>query len=222
MTSQDDWTAVDRYVTQLFGLSDDAFDMVLRRSREHDLPDIQISHPQGQFLYVLARATGARRILEIGTLAGFSTIFLARAVPEGGVVYTLELDSTHAAVARENFAEAGVSGVVHLLEGDAHGLLERMKADEWEPFDFVFLDADKPGYPTYLEAMLPLCRQGTLIVADNVVREGKVADADSADPNVRGVREFNALLAADRRLRSTVLQTVGTKGYDGFAVAVVV
>ena len=169
----------------------------------------------------MTKAIGARRVLEIGTLGGFSTIFLARALPEDGILYALELDSTHAAVARENLAGADLDKVVRILEGDASKSLATMISEAWDPFDLIFIDADKPGYPSYLEAVLQLSRKGTLIVADNVVRGGGVLDPDSDDADVRGVREFNALLAASPRVQGTILQTVGTKGYDGFAIAVV-
>jgi predicted O-methyltransferase YrrM len=221
MTSHEQWAKVDRYISQLFGLSDPALISTLRRSREKGLPEIEISYPQGQLLYLLSKAAGARRILEIGTLGGFSTIFLARALPENGILYALELDSTHAAVARENIASAGLDTVVRILEGDASKSLATMISETWDPFDLIFIDADKPGYPSYLEAVLRLSRQGTVIVADNVVRGGAVLDPDSDDPDVRGVREFNALLAADPRVGGTILQTVGSKGHDGFAIAVV-
>lgn len=221
MTSHERWAEVDRYVSDLFGLSSPTLAKTLRRSREQGLPEIEISYPQGQFLYLLSKAAGARRILEIGTLGGFSTIFLARALPEDGLLYALELDAKHAAVARENIATAGLDTVVRILEGEADTSLAMMITEAWDPFDLVFIDADKTGYPSYLEAVLQLSRPGTVIVADNVVRSGAVLDPDSNDGDVRGVREFNALLAADPRVRGTILQTVGTKGHDGFAIAVV-
>jgi len=221
MTSHEQWAEVDRYVSDLFGLSSPTLAKTLRHSREQGLPEIEISYPQGQFLYLLSKAAGARRILEIGTLGGFSTIFLARALPEDGLLYALELDAKHAAVARENIAAAGLDTVVRILEGEADTSLATMITEAWDPFDLVFIDADKTGYPSYLEAVLQLSRPGTVIVADNVVRSGAVLDPDSNDGDVRGVREFNALLAADPRVRGTILQTVGTKGHDGFAIAVV-
>lgn len=222
MTRPTQWANVDGYVSQLFGLPDATLDAALRRSADAGLPEIHVSYPLGQLLYVLTKATGARRVLEIGTLGGFSTIFLARALPEGGLLYSLELDSTHAAVARENVAGAGLDGVVRILEGDAGESLAMMTNEAWDTFDLIFIDADKPGYAAYFEAVLPLSRKGTLIVADNVVRDGAVVDADSDDANVQGVREFNARLASDPRVRSTIVQTVGSKGYDGLAIAVVV
>ncbi len=221
MAQPTQWAEVDRYASQLFGLPDATLVSTLRRSREQGLPEIEVSFPQGQLLYLLCKAAGARRILEIGTLGGFSTIFLARALPEDGILYALELDPIHAAVARENIASAGLDSVVRILEGDAGKSLTTMITEAWDPFDLVFIDADKPGYPAYLKAVLQVSRQGTVIVADNVVRDGAVLDRDSGDADVRGVREFNALLAANPRVQGTILQTVGSKGHDGFAIAVV-
>ena len=166
MTTHEQWAEVDRYVSELFGLSSPALATTLRRSREKGLPEIEISHPQGQLLYLLSKAAGARRILEIGTLGGFSTIFLAKALPEDGILYALELDSIHVAVARENIASAGLDKVVRILEGDASESLATMIAETWDPFDLVFIDADKPGYPSYLEAVLQLSRQGATITAN--------------------------------------------------------
>ncbi len=215
------WTEVDEYVVDLFLGRDDALRGAVERSAAEGLPDIQVSAAQGAFLGLLVRGLGARRVLEIGTLGGFSTIFLARALPPGGVVTTLEIDAHHAAVARANLEAAGVSERVRIVHGDAHATLERFLGERVPPFDFVFVDAEKEGYISYLDALLPLCRVGTMIVADNVVRQGEVLHDGSEDPRVVGARAFNAHLAAEPSLESIVLQTVGSKGHDGFAIAVV-
>ena len=221
MTSSTAWSDVDGYISRLFGLSDATLETTARRSRDRGLPNIQVSEPQGQLLHILAKAIGARRILEVGTLGGFSTIFLARALQSDGLLISLELNPTHAAVARENITDAGLSDLVEVIEGNAHESLARMISEGLPAFDFIFLDAEKPGYSAYLEAVLQLSRPGTLIVADNVVRNGEVADPNSEDVNVLGAREFNARLAANPSVTGTVIQTVGSKGYDGLAIAVV-
>lgn len=216
------WTKVDRYFADLLAPSDDKLDAALKANEQAGLPAIDITTLQGKFLEFLVRVSGARRILEIGTLGGYSTLWLARALPEGGRVVTLELDPHHARVARGNLRNAGVEELVDLRMGPAIDSLAAMVKGGAEPFDLIFIDADKQGYPQYLEWALKLSRVGTVVVADNVVREGKVIDAKSDDENVQGVRRFMELLAAEPRLSATVLQTVGVKGYDGFALAVVV
>jgi len=221
MTEPRAWEAVDDYVVELFLDGDDAWRKVLARSEAGGLPDIQVSPAQGALLAILARAVRARRILEVGTLGGFSAMFLARALPEGGSVVSLEADPRHAAVARTNLEEAGLSDRVEIVVGDAHETLRRMVGEDVVPFDFVFLDAEKEGYVRYLEEVLPLSRAGTMIVADNVVRRGLVADPDSGDPQAEGARSFNARLATHPALEGIVLQTVGRKGHDGLAIAVV-
>ncbi len=221
MDSLQKWASVDRYISDLFDLRDHHLEASLSNSRKRELPEIQVSYPFGQLLYLFAKGMGAHRILEVGTLGGFSTMFLARAVADGGMVYSLELEPAHAAVARQNLVAAGVDRSVSVIEGDAAESLARMIREEWDPFDFVFLDADKPGYTSYVTAVLELSRPGTVIIADNVVRDGEVVDEASDDLNVRGVREFNAFVASEPRLNGTIIQTVGAKGYDGFAVAVV-
>jgi len=215
--SQEQWTAVDRYLTELFVPSDPALDATLAASAAAGLPSIAVSPNQGKLLHLLARMAGARRILEIGTLGGYSTIWLARALPpKGGRLVTLEAVAQHADVAR-----AGLSGVVELRLGEALDTLPKLEAEGCGPFDLIFIDADKTGYADYLDWSLKLSRPGTVIIADNIVRKGAVVDAGSADANVRGVRRFNERVAANPRLRATALQTVGSKGYDGFVVAVV-
>jgi predicted O-methyltransferase YrrM len=219
--SQDQWTAVDRYVTDLFVVPEPALENALATSAAADLPAINVSPAQGKLLHLLARAHGARNILEIGTLGGYSTIWLARALPAGGRLITLEANPKHAAVARANIAYAGLTRVVELRLGRAIETLPQLAAESLGPFDLIFIDADKPGYPDYLFWALELSQPGSLIIADNVVRNGEVANAVSIDPNVQGVRRYNALLAAEPRVTATVLQTVGSKGYDGLAVALV-
>jgi predicted O-methyltransferase YrrM len=219
--TQEQWTAVDSYISTLFVPPDTALDSTLASSLAAGLPEIAVSPVQGRFLMVLAQAVGARHILEIGTLGGYSTIWLARALPSGGRLLSLELNSRHAAVARDNIARAGLADRVEIMEGQAQETLARLVSEKKTPFDLVFIDADKPGYVDYLEWSLKLSRPGTLIIADNVVRRGTVVDAGSEDVNVQGVRRFNQRLAAEPKVSATILQTVGSKGYDGFALAIV-
>jgi predicted O-methyltransferase YrrM len=216
--SEDLWTAVDRYVDDLFVGGDPALDAALAASATANLPNIQVTPSMGKLLYILAQLAGARRILELGTLGGYSTIWLARALPPGGRVVTIEVNDDHARVARENFARANVADRIDLRLGAGIDVLPRLDAENPARFDLVFIDADKPSYPDYLEWAIRLSRPGGLIVADNVVRDGKVIDASATDANVKGVRRFNELVAADRRVTATIVQTVGAKGYDGFAV----
>ena len=219
--SQEQWTAVDRYITDLLVPSDPALDAALEHSAAAGLPAIHVSPNQGKLLQILALVQGARMILEIGTLGGYSTIWLARALPPGGRLITLESVPEHAKVARANLARAGLSDVVELRIGQALDTLRELVAEGRGPFDLIFIDADKPGYPDYFAWALRLSRRGSLIIGDNVVRKGAVIDPASSDPNVQGVRRFNQLLAAERRVSATALQTVGSKGHDGFAIALV-
>jgi predicted O-methyltransferase YrrM len=218
---QDIWTQVDRYFGDLLAPSDDKLDSALAANKKAALPSIDVSQLQGKFLELLVRISGARHILEIGTLGGYSTIWMARALPEGGRIITLEANQRHAEVARANLENAGVLDRVDLRLGRAIDNLPKLEASGTGPFDLIFIDADKPSNPDYLQWAMRLSRPGTVIVTDNVVREGKVIDAESDDKDVQGTRRFAELLAAEPRLSATVLQTVGTKGYDGFAVAVV-
>ncbi len=213
------FTAVDDYVDSLFAPSDPALDAALAAAAEAGLPDIHVSGGQGKFLWLAARLCGARRILEVGTLAGYSTIWLARAVPEGGRVVTLEFDPRHAEVAQANLARAGLSGRVEVRVGDARDILPDLVKTAGAPFDLVFLDADKISYPLYLDWALQLTRPGGLILADNVVRGGRVLDPPPGDTSAEGAAAFNAKLAAEPRLESLVLQQVGRKGHDGLAIA---
>jgi predicted O-methyltransferase YrrM len=215
------WTDVDRYFGRLIP-PDPAAEAALETNREAKLPAIDVTALQGMFLELLVRISSARRVLEIGTLGGYSTLWLARALPENGSVTSLELDPRHAEVAGANLKNAGVLERVEIRVGRALESLRSLVASGAAPYDLIFIDADKSGYPDYLSWSLKLAHVGTLIVADNVVREGKVIDPENPDPNVQGVRRFTDLVAVEQRLRSTVLQTVGSKGYDGFALCVVI
>lgn len=219
--NQEQWTAVDRYLTDKLLSPDPSLEAALRASADAGLPSINVTPNQGKLLQLLAWAQGARNILEIGTLGGYSTIWLARALPAGGRLITLEFDPKHAEVARANITHAGLAEAVELRVGRALETLPQLATERCGPFDFIFIDADKENYPGYFTWALKLSRRGTLIVADNVVRKGAVIDPASGDPLVQGVRRFYELLAAERRVNATAIQTVGSKGYDGFALAVV-
>ncbi len=220
--TQEQWTAVDRYLTDLFVPSDPVLDAALEASTAAGLPPHNVSPNQGKLLLLLAQLQGARTILEIGTLGGYSTIWLARALPKDGRLITLEANPKHAEVAQSNIARAGLSDVVELRLGQALSTLPQLAAESRSPFDLIFIDADKPNNPDYLAWALKLSRRGSLIIADNVIRNGAVIDTASSDASVQGVRRFNQLLAFEPRVSTTALQTVGSKGYDGFAIALVV
>lgn len=215
------WTAVDRYLTDALVPSDPALDGALEAAATAGLPPINVSPPQGKLLHMLARIQGAKKILEIGTLGGYSTIWLARALPPDGRLVTLEADPKHAAVARASIARAGLADVVELRLGPALETLPVLAAEGRGPFDLVFADADKPNNPAYFAWALKLARPGSLIIVDNVVRNGRVADATSGDSDVQGSRRLIELLASEPRVTATAIQTVGAKGYDGFAIALV-
>jgi predicted O-methyltransferase YrrM len=215
------WTAVDRYLGDLLAPADSALEAALAASAAAGLPAINVSPVQGKLLHLLARAIGARNVLEIGTLGGYSTIWLARALPEGGRLISLEADARHAEVARANIARAGLQGIVEVRLGMALDTLPGLATERREPFDFVFIDADKPNNPAYFDWALKLSRPGSIIIVDNVVREGDVIDADSDSSTVQGVRHVLERLAAEPRVSATAIQTVGAKGYDGFAIALV-
>ena len=218
MTPQEQWSAVDQYIGDQLVESDDALDSALRDSAAAGLPQIQVSPNQGKLLSLLARMIGARNILEIGTLGGYSTIWLARALPkQGGRLITLEYEPKHADVARKNLARAGLSNLVELRLGRAIETLPKLTG----PFDLIFIDADKPSTADYFDWAVKLSRAGSVIVVDNVVRKGGVIDPHSADANVQGVRRFYDALVRDKRVTATAMQTVGSKGYDGFAIALV-
>lgn len=219
--NQETWTAVDNYINDQLIPSDPVLDAALEASVAAGLPAISVTPGQGKLLHLLARLVGARNILEIGTLGGYSTIWLARALPAGGRLITLEADAKHAKVASANLARAGLTDVVELREGKALDTLPELAAEGLEAFDLVFIDADKRNNPHYFEWALRLSRKGSLIIVDNVVREGAVIEAESKDPNIQGVRRLFEMLAADQRVVPTAIQTVGSKGYDGFAIALV-
>ncbi|MCX4396647.1 O-methyltransferase [Streptomyces sp. NBC_01767] len=215
------WTEVDDYFNGLLVGPDAALEAAVEASEAAGLPAIQVAANQGKLLNLLARLQGARTVLEIGTLGGYSTIWLARALPEGGKVVTLEADPAYAEVARANIERAGLADVVEIRVGRALDTLPELAAEGYGPFDVVFIDADKPSNPDYLAWSLKLTRPGSLIVADNVVRDGEVVDGASEDPKVQGVRRFTELVAAEPTLTATALQTVGSKGYDGLMMALV-
>jgi len=218
---QEIWSQVDSYFGELLAPPDEILDAALAANKNAGLPSIDVTPLQGKFLEFLVRISGARRILEIVTLGGYSTIWLARGLPEDGSIVSLELMPHHAEVARANLLRAGALHMVDLRVGPAIESLQALSESGCAPFDLIFIDADKRSYPEYLQWSLKLSRPGTIIVADNVVRDGRVVDAECADANVQGVRRFTEMLAAEKRVSTTVLQTVGTKGYDGFALALV-
>lgn len=213
------FSIVDNYIAELFIPSDKVMEDALGRAKDAGLPEIQVSATQGKFLYLLAKLAGARRILEVGTLGGFSTIWLARALPEGGRLVTLELDPKHAEVARANIENAGLSGKVEIILGSALETLPKVCSDAREPFDVVFLDADKPGYATYYSHAMKAVRSGSLILADNVIRQGGVLAPDRDNADDIAIRAFNAMIAADSRVEALILQQVGAKDHDGIAIA---
>jgi predicted O-methyltransferase YrrM len=219
--TQEVWTAVDQYINAVLFPNDPVLDAALQASTAAGLPSIQVSPPQGKLLHLLARMQCARNILEIGTLGGYSTIWLARALPVGGRVLTLEADQKHADVARSNFARAGLADVIELRLGKALDTLPQIATEGRGPFDLIFIDANKSNMPDYFEWALKLSHRGSVIIADNVIRDGAVIEAASKDPDIQGVRRFNGRLAAESRVSATEIQTVGSKGYDGFALAVV-
>jgi len=215
------WQAVDDYVAETIVAPDPALEQALAANAAAGLPSIDVSAPQGKLIHLLARMMGARRALEIGTLGGYSTIWLASALPHDGRLVTLERSARHAEVARKNVARAGLAAKVEVRTGAALDALPRIEAEGLGPFDFVFIDADKTNNGAYLQWALKLSRPGTAIMVDNVVRDGEVADARSADPDVVGVRRMFELIAREPRLSATAIQTVGSKGWDGFALALV-
>lgn len=213
------WTDVDEYFARQLAPADDVLTQALADSAAANLRPISVTAPQGKLLHLLARMIGARRILEIGTLGGYSTIWLGRALPADGRLVTLEIDPNCASVARRNLARAGLTDRVELLLAPASESLQRLQADDVEPFDFVFIDADKASSDRYFIAALALSRPGTVIVVDNVVRDGAVTDAETTDPDIMGIRRMMDLLRHDSRVEATAVQTVGSKGYDGFLLA---
>lgn len=216
------WNAVDRFITDRLIPPDPMLEAALQSSSAEGLPEIQVTANQGKLLWLLAKAQGARNILEIGTLGGFSTIWLARALPPDGRLVTLETNAHYAEIARSNIARARLSDLVELRLGRALETLPKLAGEGRRPFDLCFLDADKSGTPEYFDWAVRLSRRGSLIVVDNVVREGDILDNESRDPSVQGVQRFFELAANDGRVSATAIQTVGSKGYDGFALALVV
>jgi predicted O-methyltransferase YrrM len=210
---------VDRYIADLLVPSDKALDEALKASAAAELPPINVSVTQGKLLMLIAQIQGAKNILEIGTLGGYSTIWLARGLPsDGGYVVTLEVDAKHAQVARANIARAGFADKVELILGKAIDSLGLLQVGSRGPFDLIFIDADKANLPEYFQASLKLSRPGTVIIIDNVIRDGKVIDGASTDKDIQGVRRMNTMLAAEKGVAATAIQTVGSKGYDGFAL----
>src|SRR5262245_2632515 len=219
--SQEQWTAVDRYLSDALVGSDPVLEAALEASAAAGLRRLQVTRNFGKLLHLLARIRGARRILEIGTLGGYSTIWLARSLPQDGRLITLEIDPKCAAIARENFARAGLSDLVELRVGRALDILPQLAVEGCGPFDLTFIDADKQNTAEYFDWALKLSRPGSLIIADNVVRDGAVVNASTADVAVQGIRRFHELASREKRVSATAIQTVGAKGYDGFAVAVI-
>jgi caffeoyl-CoA O-methyltransferase len=213
--------SVDKYICDLFVPQDEALLATERSLKEADMPPISISASQGKFLHMMALLCNAKKILEVGTLAGYSTIWMARALPSNGKLITLEFDPKHAAVAKKNISHAGLESKVEIKIGKGLDLLPKLVAEQTGPFDMIFIDADKPPYAEYFEWALKLSRPGTLIIADNVIRDGKVLDPSSEDEMVRGVQRFNKVLSQNKMVTATILQMVGTKEYDGMAVAIV-
>ncbi|MGX7411112.1 O-methyltransferase [Enterococcus caccae] len=215
------FTAVDDYFIEKLIEKDPIFDQILANNQKHQLPPHDVSPSQGKFLYLLAKIKGAKRILEIGTLGGYSTLWFAKALDKDGEVISLEFDKKHAEVASENLSLAGVSNKTTILVGPAADSLENMVRDQTPPFDLIFIDADKESNSVYLDYALQLARSGTIIIGDNVVRDGTVIDPNSTDNRVLGVRSFIDDLAASPKLTSTAIETVGVKGYDGFTISIV-
>jgi|SRR6185503_17981993 len=212
---------VDQYISNLLGDEDEALKGVITAIDAAGIPQISVSANQGKFLQILAKLIHAKKILEVGTLGGYSTIWMARALPAGGKLITLEIDQAHADVALQNFKKAGVEDKIELRLGPAIETLPELLKEDAGPFDMIFIDADKPPYPEYFEWALKLSRPGTLIIADNVIREGKILDENHPDDKVQGVHRLNKLLSGNNKVTATIIQTVGAKEHDGMAIAVV-
>ena len=221
MSRMQTWTNNDLYLNQHLAHEDEALKNALANSRANNLPEWEVSPTQGKFLYLLAKMKNAKRILEIGTLGGYSTIWLARAIPKDGVVVSLEYEELYANVARQNIEYAGLTHKVKIVQGAAIDSLNKMIIEKAEPFDMIFIDADKPNNPNYLKLSLKLSKPGTVIFGDNVIRNGELCNPDNPDPKVTGTREFIEDLGKLKNVESTALQTVGIKGYDGFTLSVV-
>ena len=219
--SQELWTSVDNYLGEVLVRQDRHLDDAVAASDAAGLPSIQVSPPQGKLLEILIQMMGAKTILEVGTLGGYSTIWMARSLPADGRVVTIEIDPKHARVAQENFSRAGLAEKIDLRTGNAREILPAMIEEGAGPFDFAFIDADKASNPDYFGWALEMSRPGSVIIVDNVIRDGHVVEADSEDESVKGVRRLNEVMGGDPRVSVTALQTVGIKGYDGFSVAIV-
>jgi len=219
MNMSEKWNDIDQYFKSKLHTSDSLLESILQANIDADLPAIDVSPNQGKMLYLLARLAGARNILEIGTLGGYSSVWLGRALPDEGRLVTLELDPKHANVAEENIKKAGLAEKVEVIVGSALDTLPTLNEKGFTSFDVIFIDADKPNYPTYLKWALHYSRPGTLVIADNVVRRGRVLDPE--DPSVQGIRQFIDMLSEESRIDSTAIQTVGSKGYDGFVLGIV-
>lgn len=215
------WEQVDEYIVDRLCPNDRVLDEVIVANRKADLPEIDVTANQGKFLQLLVQIKGAKRILEIGTLGAYSTIWMARGLSEGGRIITLELSPHHAEVAKKNIARAGLEQTIEVRTGDALEQLAQMEKEGVGPFDLIFIDADKPNNPNYLRWALHFSRPGTVIVGDNVIRNGEIADRHSTDPRVQGVRTFYDMLSGHPNISATALQTVGSKGYDGFMIGIV-
>ena len=220
--NQDQWNAVDKYFVQALVGPDQALDSALSANLGAGLPPIDVSPTQGKLLHLIATIQGARRVLEIGTLGGYSTIWLARALPPNGLLVSLEAEERHASVAQGNIDRAGVGQIVRIVVGNALDTLIRLRTEYSEPFDLIFIDADKPNTSEYFKWALRLSRPGTVVIVDNVVRKGEILDPNSPDLSVQGMRRFIEMLSNETRVMATAIQTVGSKGYDGFVIARVV
>lgn len=212
---------VDHYISQMLAPEDEVLRETIKSLDTAEMPQISVTANQGKFLQVIALMCNAKRVLELGTLAGYSTIWLARSLPEDGKIVTIEFDPRHANVAKQNIKNAGLLDKVDIRVGKAMDIMLEIKEAKEEPFDLIFIDADKPPYAEYFEMALSLSHPGTVIICDNVIREGKVLDENSTDDRVIGVQRFNKLLASNKNVTATILQTVGVKEYDGMAIAVV-
>jgi len=219
--NNDVFSLVDTYIANLLNAPDNALTKTEESIEASNIPPISVSPNQGKFLQLLAKLCNAKKILEIGTLGGYSTIWMARALPQNGRLISLELDQHHADVAQKNITHAGLDAIVDIRIGKAIDLLPKIEAEGIGPFDMIFIDADKPPYVEYFQWALKLSRPGTLIVADNVIRDGKVLDPDCTDPMVKGAQRFNQMLSTNTAVTATIIQTVGTKEHDGMALAVV-
>jgi predicted O-methyltransferase YrrM len=219
--AQEQWSAVDNYIVEHLIGPDPVLDEALANIEKNGMPTISVSPAQGKQLFLLAKLVQAKRILEIGTLGAYSSIWLGRALPKGGKLITLEANQKHVSVAQANIAHAGLSDLIDVRQGKALDTLPKLAEERNAPFDFIFIDADKENIPNYFEWSMKLSHPGTLIVVDNVVREGALADRNSQDLNVKGCRRFHEMLSGDSRVSATTIQTVGAKGYDGFTMAIV-